>query len=509
MFRQLTLKYEQQEICCRLNVTVLCDSERDSDGNKYNEGGLGRCSVESAQVRLIVRKNIYMKDLSHRFYQVSKRLDILLSGQSHDIFAVDVFYHQSCYIKFALVKLQITGTDLNNEKKQDVIQSFFYQVRTRIIRDKSAFLLNELLEDIKNIRDEQGLLIPAVKHTSTLKKKLIMEFRESFAFFPSGKYLLVHAADVNPCEYAIAALHGCGLRDDDLARSFARMVRWQLHSYKQKKQWPLTPSELTEMLDRGPLQSLYNAIFYTIYDFAEKNEYGYACTNSHIKAIKIWSLASDWESLITKEPSAKQAVMGLVIHRMTGSKEVANMLHKCNHAISYQDIRTQNMSWSRMISSRQLLLSNMRKGVSMHSTLDNNDGKQETMTGADTTHDTNKTLFQLPTNEEKENIETIGSEAERRLGISDNVDNEPAESLVQFITPAEESEAVQIGLINDTFKIDSIKSGARKKRGESEMRLKIDGFDQDMLQGSRWQDFLNIRENKEELIQLIAKYFKT
>ena len=149
------------------------------------------------------------------------------------------------------------------------------------------------------------------------------------------------------------------------------------------------------------LQSLYNAIYYTVHDFASKNEYRYAITHSHLKAIKIWSLASDWESLITRETSPKQAVMGLVIHRMTGSKEVSNMLHKCNHAISYQDIRMQNMAWSRMVSLRKLLLSSMRKGVTTHSTLDNNDGRQETITGAGTTHDTNKTLFQLPTSEEK------------------------------------------------------------------------------------------------------------
>ena len=105
--------------------------------------------------------------------------------------------------------------------------------------------------------------------------------------------------------------------------------------------------------------------------------------------------------------------MGLVIHRMTGSKEVASMLHKFNHTISYQDIRTQNMAWSRMVSSRQLLLSKMRKGICTHSTVDNNDGKQETLTGAGTTHDTNKTLFQLPTKEEKESIPEIGSQVER------------------------------------------------------------------------------------------------
>ena len=243
----------------------ICDCKRDSDDSRYNEGGLGRCSVLSANKRLIERKVIYMKDPSHRFCQAAKRLDILLSGPSHDIFALDVFYDQSCYIKFALAPLHVDDDELNKERKQDVLQAFYYQVRTSIVRDKNAFLLNELLEDIKILSDEQGLPFPAIEHTATLKQKLIQEFEERISFFPSGKYLLVHASDVNPCEYAIAALHGSGLRDDDLARSFGRMVRRKLQkSADHQKQWPLTPEELTEMLDRGPLQDLYNVIYYTI-----------------------------------------------------------------------------------------------------------------------------------------------------------------------------------------------------------------------------------------------------
>jgi hypothetical protein len=36
----------------------------------------------------------------------------------------------------------------------------------------------------------------------------------------------------------------------------------------------------------------------------------------------------------------------------------------------------------------------MAKGLTTHATIDNNDGKQETMTGKGTTHDSNRTLFQ-------------------------------------------------------------------------------------------------------------------
>ena len=406
----------------------ICDSKRPTDGNNYNQGGLGRCSVKSASERLLKRKELHMQDPVNRFYEAAKRLDILLSGPSHDIFAVDVYYHQSCYMKFALVPTKSNEGDDNEERLEDVMQSFYYKVKSRILRDKGAFLLNELLEDIEILSDEQGLSSPAIQHTSTLKMKLIQEFGESISFFPHGRYLLVHSADTNPCEYAIAALHGCGLRDNDIAKSFGRMVRRQVQKIAdKKKQWPLTPEELTEMLDRGPAQCLYNAIYYTMHDHAKLNEYGYAETPTHLKAIKIWSLASDWESLIAAQPTPKQAVMGLVIHRMTGSKEVANMLHKCNHVISYQDIRVQNLAWSRMVSSRQSQLSNLRKGVCTHSTLDNNDGKQETLTGKGTTHDTNKTLFQLPTAEEKEAIPQIGSLIERQLDLCNNVGDEEAE----------------------------------------------------------------------------------
>ena len=43
-----------------------------------------------------------------------------------------------------------------------------------------------------------------------------------------------------------------------------------------------------------------------------------------------------------------------------------------------------------------------------HSTIDNNDGRQKTMTGVRTTHDTNMTLFQVPSAEEIIIIPVIG-----------------------------------------------------------------------------------------------------
>ena len=117
-------------------------------------------------------------------------------------------------------------------------------------------------------------------------------------------------------------------------------------------------------------------------------------------SLKIWALASDWESLITKDVTAKQAVLGLVIHRETASKEGVKYLHKCNHYLSYNAIRIQNEIWARLVTDKPYCASSFRRGVTTHSTMDNNDGHQETVDGTGTTHDTNITMFQLPTADE-------------------------------------------------------------------------------------------------------------
>ncbi len=71
---------------------------------------------------LITRKDNYLKDESHRFYQASLRLNLYLSGQVHDVFAADVFYHQSCYVKYTHSPVTSKENDeANDSKKADVM----------------------------------------------------------------------------------------------------------------------------------------------------------------------------------------------------------------------------------------------------------------------------------------------------------------------------------------------------------------------------------------------------
>ena len=66
---------------------------------------------------------------------------------AHDVFAADVFYHQSCYIKFLIKPVKLPSSDvLQKNKAQDVLELFKYRIKTKIIRDKEAYLLRNCLK---------------------------------------------------------------------------------------------------------------------------------------------------------------------------------------------------------------------------------------------------------------------------------------------------------------------------------------------------------------------------
>ena len=82
----------------------------------------------------------------------------------------------------------------------------------------------------------------------------------------------------------------------------------------------------------------------------------------------------------------------MTVNGITGSKEVANLLHKCGHEISYADIRHLNKSWANEVTTNtnQIFLSTFPSGKSIHVAIDNSDGKQQTTTGSNKPTNTNQ-----------------------------------------------------------------------------------------------------------------------
>lgn len=382
-------------------ICFICNTKTSKDTKPYAEGGLGRCSEERSFKKL--HDQMTSRNTPGDKYEgAAKRLELLLSGQSFDVFAVDVYYHKNCYLSFATpYKSKVTVLDKDemarvNMLKNKVTDEFLTLVERKVIKDKEAYLLTDLLEDIENMSTENGLQETCIKYTYELKGKLQDRFGELISFYKAGRNLIVHPTSINPCVYAAATLKGAGLRDDDLTKAFANMIRRKLKK-QSSDEWPITPEELVARLDSsGPMTSLYNAIAWTVNPQSPKNDKGYVLTTSTSSAQKIWSVASDWESLVTHKRSVKSTALSLTVHRMTGSKELTKLLNKCGHGVSYSDVRLLNNTWAQQVTeqSTRKIPPGFMKGRAVHVTIDNSDGKQQTLTGSHTTHHTNGTLFQ-------------------------------------------------------------------------------------------------------------------
>ena len=86
------------------------------------------------------------------------------------------------------------------------------QINKGVTCGKEAFIISDLLEDIKCLRQENGIEESIITITRTLKRKMIDTFPEEISLHPNGKYLTVQSSNVNPCQYIVAVLNGKGLK---------------------------------------------------------------------------------------------------------------------------------------------------------------------------------------------------------------------------------------------------------------------------------------------------------
>ena len=112
--------------------------------------------------------------------------------------------------------------------------------------------------------------------------------------------------------------------------------------------------------------------------------------DSQVLTQEHWLLRSghyDWQALKTGTTNAKQVLMGMIIHRIT----VIQYLSHANHTCQYKQIILQNKAWERMVMNMDKSNSTaiIRRDIPLHSGIDNNDGRQDTVTGHGTTHHTN------------------------------------------------------------------------------------------------------------------------
>ena len=137
---------------------------------------------------------------------------------------------------------------------EDIVSvEFCAYVKVKMVREKNACLLKELLEDVKNLRKERDM------GTESLHRYLKKNYKDQIGFFHSGRQVIAYSAETNPCQYNVAStLQGFSLRDRYLVKAFSTFPRKKILArsarFQEIDEWPMPQNTLTQSFDEGPIQ---------------------------------------------------------------------------------------------------------------------------------------------------------------------------------------------------------------------------------------------------------------
>ena len=108
---------------------------------------------------------------------------------------------------------------------------------------------------------------PALRRSYRVKEILIKHFGEKIRFSNVGKYVALHSSAVNPLTFTAATLKGHGLREENVIKCFANLVRRKLgkeamgEEVRKGAYAAPTVSEFMADLDSfNPVRCIFNAI---------------------------------------------------------------------------------------------------------------------------------------------------------------------------------------------------------------------------------------------------------
>ena len=128
-----------------------CNEYREPDSNAYNCGDLAKCCEEGVGRKLLGTTNVFLQDPATKFHEAAAKLHMKIGYEAHNPFAAGVYYHNSCYIKFALKKIEQTVDETVKLIENDILEEFSFALKKRIVHQKDALLLDDLMEDIKRL----------------------------------------------------------------------------------------------------------------------------------------------------------------------------------------------------------------------------------------------------------------------------------------------------------------------------------------------------------------------
>ena len=311
-----------------------------------------------------------------------------------DVFATDVYYHHSCWLQH--IHMQIDPSDaihLQNVTYCEMKQIFFKRIDKIIFQEHEFRSLQSLLDEYRTVAMEYGFDVGRLK-SSYVKEILSKEYGDRIGFHERGKNISEFVYDTHGGgSYVNAAFNSFGITDEQLILNLAPRLCKHINETSELN-WCPSVDELLE--DENVSHFLLKLLS------AMKRKHGHKeLSEEDNPVIRVLS------SLITYFVTGKRTItcvnLTVVIHGMTRSKELIDILHKCGICISYNSLLLLYAIWAwRDVESSKTCPREITYGKPPVVIVDNDDFKIDTLTGnASGAHRTNVLYVQPEEYEEK------------------------------------------------------------------------------------------------------------
>ncbi len=316
---------------------------------------------------------------------------LTLIDNTVDPFASEIRYHKkTCWKKFTKSALDTTLEDtmlhVQNARLSEIKQLFYQHVQMVIFDQCEPMTLKSLLVEYKKLLQNFGFDTFPTK-SSHIKDLLVKEFGGKIGFhqrYRKNESTLVYDTSAGRT-YLEAAINAWGVDAEQLIYAAARCLKEELADVPEMN-WPPDILDL-ESKDK-PHHLIVKLLMWLKKPMTKKIDPDYEDPAIH-------ALASLLFSYITGKKCSFLVQMSVTLHGLTRSRELVDLLKSFALGISYNDVFSLYDSWARIdLHQNAICPKEIAEGIPGTGILDNDDFKEDTLTGGNTSHRTNVMFVQ-------------------------------------------------------------------------------------------------------------------
>ena len=313
------------------------------------------------------------------------RINCLIDHADDDPYALEIRYHHKCWLKYVRKYQKMSDDDkvpfMQNVTHREAQTIFFDHIRSVIFQEHELRSIQSLLHDYRSILSRYGFQTDGVK-SSYIKSILIREFQYSIGFHSrhlKNQSDLVYDTSAGG-SYIEAAITSIGVSDEQLVQNVSKRIVGDVKSVGSII-WPPSVGELEEAEELSPL--LLHLIS------ALRGKPGVDLSPKSL------SLTSFLTQHILGKPTRASINASITLHGITRNKELVDSNYKLGIGISYANVLMLRDTWALNDVQRDdhcpVEIADGRPSVLI---MDNDDFKNDTLTGGGTSHRTNCMFIQ-------------------------------------------------------------------------------------------------------------------